>query len=113
MYRGLKVPLIYVKDNLRKDAEPRLLGTDSHDWLYIDEKTNGIQYLNLQCCEGTRYGSYKFVGEEPDGEFTTEFYIKWATVDEVIELQKQFDEKHEKLMEQLRKAFGEDVRIID
>lgn len=31
MYRGFRVPVIRVKDNMTPNAESRILGTDSHD----------------------------------------------------------------------------------
>lgn len=113
MYRGMRVPVIMVKDSLNKKAKPRMLGTDSHDWLYIDKETKGIHYLNLQCCEGTKYGSYEFVGNEPDGEFTTESWIEWWTIDKLIEFAKQKDAEQEKLQKDLEEMFGKDVIIID
>lgn len=60
-------PLIKIVDNELKDKSIRIVGTNSHDVLCIDKKTGGIQYLNLQCCEGTTKfdgeGTYSFIGE--------------------------------------------------
>lgn len=63
-------PIIRVIDNDSKDKTPRLVGTNSHDMLEIDEKTGGIQYLNLQCSEGTSvyrgHSTFSFKGIEDD-----------------------------------------------
>lgn len=52
---------IWVKDNCT--CYVHQVGTDPHDSL---ELWNGVvQYVNLQCCEGTMGGGYSFV-EPPD-----------------------------------------------
>ena len=45
----MMIPIIEVQDGDYK----HIVGTNSHDILYIDEDSGGIQYLNMQCCEGT------------------------------------------------------------
>ena len=40
----MRIPIIRVKDG---DYE-HIVGTNSHDVLYIDERSGGIQYLNMQ-----------------------------------------------------------------
>lgn len=48
---------IYVKDTY--NGHIHKLGRNCHDSLYVNDEGH-IDYLNLQCCEGTRYGSYIF-----------------------------------------------------
>lgn len=47
-------PIIWVVDNDSQRKTPHLVGTNSHDLLKIDEESGGIQYENIQCCEGTK-----------------------------------------------------------
>ena len=79
----MRVPIIKVKDG---DYE-HIVGTNSHDVLYVDKESGGILYLNIQCCEGT---------EKLDGEQTMQFVgmpgyfadcqIQFVTVEELIEI---------------------------
>ena len=45
------VPLIYIRD--KSSGHERLVGTNCHDQLIIDEKTKAIRYHNLQNSCGT------------------------------------------------------------
>lgn len=79
------IPIIKVKD---RDSI-HIVGTNSHDTLYIDEATGGIHYLDLQCFEGTK---------KYDGESTMEFVpkeleesdvypqIEFVTLEELIKI---------------------------
>lgn len=77
------IPTIKVKDG---DYE-HIVGTNSHDVLYVDKDSGGIQYLNVQCQEGTK---------KYDGEQTMQFIggpgyfedvqIQFVTVEELIEI---------------------------
>lgn len=82
----MRIPVIKVNDG----GYEHIVGTNSHDVLYVDKKTGGIQYLNMQCCKGT---------ERCDGEQTMEFVaepleesdvygprIQFVTVEELIEI---------------------------
>lgn len=79
------VPIIKVNDN----GHVHIVGTNSHDELYIDEKTGGIQYVNLQCMEGTRKYQGKaemnFVSKELE-EWDTHPMIEMITIEELIEI---------------------------
>lgn len=56
-------PLIKVKD--KYDGECYVVGDSPHDQ-FILGKDGGLHYMNLQCCESTEYGAYKFeLGEVP------------------------------------------------
>lgn len=63
-------PIIRVIDNDSQGKKPHIVGTNSHDLLEIDDETGGIQYLNLQCSEGTtKYdgkSTFSFSGVEDD-----------------------------------------------
>ena len=52
---------IYVKNTYNGNVHK--LGTDCHDSLYINSEGH-IDYMNLQCCEGTQFGSYVFCDEQ-------------------------------------------------
>lgn len=60
------IPIIQVRDN--SNGTVHVVGTNSHDTLYIDEKTGGIYYHNLQNSEGSQKydgkSEYDFVGAE-------------------------------------------------
>ena len=79
------IPIIRIKDG---DGEPRIVGTDSHDTLHVDDETGGIQYLNLQCCEGTKKyasdASFKFVGET--NEYSPYEEIQFVTFEELAQI---------------------------
>jgi hypothetical protein len=82
------VPIIKINDN----GHVHIVGTNSHDVLYVDEKTGGIQYLNLQCSEGTK--KYDDDDDETKMSFVTkspeECYlypeIEMITIEELIEI---------------------------
>lgn len=46
----MRIPIIKVRDG---DYE-HVVGTNSHDVLYVDNESGGIQYLNVQGYEGTK-----------------------------------------------------------
>lgn len=53
---------MYIKDNVT--GVVRLYGTDCHDSLEISDDGKYLTYYNLQCGEGSKYGSYSFVTDE-------------------------------------------------
>lgn len=79
----MRIPIIKVRDG---ECE-HIVGTNSHDVLYVDKESGGIQFLNIQCCE---------VAKKHDGEQTMQFVgesgyfediqIQFVTVEELIEL---------------------------
>lgn len=85
-------PIIRVRDNDTKHE--RILGTNSHDTLYIDEVTGGIQYLNQQCCEGTERfegegrSTFDFLGVRRDEDYPYA-EIEFVTFDELLEIYKE------------------------
>ena len=78
-------PIIRVKDG----EHIHIVGTNSHDQLYVDEITGGIHYLNLQCCEGTEKidgeASMEFIAKEPD-EWDIHPKIEFVTLEELIKI---------------------------
>ena len=80
----MRIPVIKVNDG----GYEHIVGANSHDVLYVDEKTGGIQYLNMQCCEGTeRYGgeqTMKFVAEPLEDFDVHGPRIQFVTVEELI-----------------------------
>lgn len=80
-------PVIKIKD---KDFDHiHIVGTNSHDQLYIDEETGGIQYLDLQCMGSTKKRNNdqycKFVGSESK-EHGEKLLIDFVTIEELIEI---------------------------
>ena len=53
---------MYIKDNIT--GVVRLYGTDCHDSLEISDDGKYLTYYNLQCGEGSKYGSYSFVTDD-------------------------------------------------
>lgn len=60
---------MYIRDNISNTV--RLYGTDCHDSLLISNDGKTLSYYNLQCGEGSRYGSYSFVTDR-DGNVPNE-----------------------------------------
>lgn len=79
------IPIIKINDNGRI----HIVGTNSHDTLFVDENTGGIQYLNLQCMEGTRkhcgVAEMSFVTKELE-EWEVYPQIEMITVEELVEI---------------------------
>lgn len=77
-------PVIKVKDG----DYIHIVGTNSHDRLYIDEKSGGIQYLNIQCNEGTQKingkASMDFVANKQVESI--DFEIEFVTLEELIHI---------------------------
>jgi hypothetical protein len=82
-------PIIKVKD--KRLGYDHIVGTNSHDLLYVDEETGGIQYLNLQCMAGTKVYSkekdndYQFIGNQPD-ECMPYVTIEYVNFEELIDM---------------------------
>ena len=66
-------PLIKVKD--KDDGESYVVGDSPHDQ-FILGKDGGIHYMNLQCCESTQYGAYKFDLEEVPFDYMDKTFEK-------------------------------------
>lgn len=82
----MKIPIIKVKDGNYE----HIVGTNSHDVLYVDEESGGIQYLNMQCCEGTKkYSgrqSINFVGKNDESAMEPSRRIEFVSIEEMIEI---------------------------
>lgn len=77
-------PIIRIREKGEK-GKGRIIGTNSHDMLRLDEHGN-IAYHNLQCCEGTgEDGCYEFVGERDEMYGVT---IEFVTFEELVEIYK-------------------------
>lgn len=106
-----KIPIIRVK-SVGEESNSHIVGTDSHDSLYIDKYSGGIHYHNIQCCASTQkifddgndpdYG-FEFQGVE--GYFH-EVEVEFVTPEKLLEIiietiQVQADQKV-KLLELLQ-----------
>lgn len=111
------VPIIKVRSRAygSGNSNEHIVGSDSHDMLFIDDETGGIHYLNLQNEETSqkafhgkprRYYAYEFVGQE--SFCTPGMEIQFVDIEDFIKMaidQMQNDaEKKEQLMMSLKKV---------
>lgn len=76
-------PRIMVKDNDVKDEKAFRIGDNTHHCLNVitEDNHSHLAFFNSQCCEGTEYGTYSFVGTDyGDGEENVEFDEVWIEV---------------------------------
>lgn len=75
-------PVIKVRD--KDHNRVHIVGTDSHDSLYVDKETGGLHYHNMHNGEGTgEGGSYEFA-ETIDGFITAE--IEFVSFEQLMEI---------------------------
>ena len=112
-----RIPIIKVK-SVGEGYSPHIVGSDTHDSLYIDPHTGGIHYHNIQCCASTQkvyedgidpdYG-FEFQGEE--GYFHGDMEIEFVTLEEfmkiVEETEKEKAEQKKKFDEMMQKMWDE------
>lgn len=85
------VPVIKIKKKMKDGEYVHIVGTNSHDCLYIEN--NAVHYLNIQGMVGTEYpeesGMY-FDGIEPD-EYDLQPYmtVEMVAVEEFIKIAKK------------------------
>ena len=112
-------PVIRIKSKMNPGGKPRIVGTNSHDVLEIDEMSGGIQYFNLQCSESTKKydmeSSYEFVGEVDDWSGKKE--IEFVTFEELaalyLEQTKRSCEQEKKLQEFIRGIIEKHDKIVE
>ena len=87
----MKFPVIKILDNCAPERGERIVGTNGHDCLYVDDN-GAIQYLNTQCMCGTLYPDegYSFVGVDM-GEYSIPMRpeIEFVSLEQLIELAKE------------------------
>ncbi|MEG0471349.1 MAG: hypothetical protein RR588_03350 [Solibacillus sp.] len=83
-------PIIRIVDNDSTKKVPRIVGINSHDMLCIDKETGGIQYHNLQCCDGTtKYlgkSSFSFVGIDDYDEYSLSLQVEMVSFEKLCEI---------------------------
>lgn len=83
-------PIIKIRENCGETNIEHIVGTNSHDCLYIEN--NAIHYLDIQGMVGTQYpeesGMY-FKGKEDGYSFSGRPEIEFMTLEEIIELATQ------------------------
>lgn len=106
--KDMLIPIITVQT----DNYEHIVGTNSHDVLYVDEATGGIQYFNMQSCETTkRYNKnpsvcFKTEPMEEYDVFGPE--IKFVTIEELMEIaikQMQDDTERTRKLHELMKVY--------
>jgi len=99
-----KLPIIKVKD--KSTNQIHIVGSDSHDQLYINE--NGtISYYNLQNGEGTG-GDYEFVGVDNEYE---EGLIEMEDITKDNPIIKELSNKLEELEKLYYKVLFENIEL--
>lgn len=108
---NMRFPVIKVRD--KSDDRTHIVGSDSHDSLYVDGKS-GIHYYNLQCGEGTK-GDFEFITEDEygvGGDFCVgsknecgQIQIEFVTFDELFEIYKQQVKVDIKMEDKIMKSF--------
>ena len=92
-------PLIKVKD--KDDGECYVVGDSPHDQ-FILGKDGGLHYMNLQCCESTEYGAYKFELEEVPFDYMEKTFEKVDFLDLMDLDADRFNLKEDELYIKLR-----------
>lgn len=99
-------PIIRIREKGDKD-KGRIVGTNSHDLLKLDEDGN-IKYVNLQCMEGTgKHSCFEFVAKKE--MFTEE--IQLVSFEELIKIYMEETKElceSEKALINLAKKFREE-----
>ena len=99
-------PLIKVKD--KDDGECYVVGDSPHDQ-FILGKDGGMHYMNLQCCESTEYGAYKFELEEAPFDYMDKTFEKVDFLDlmdlDADRFNLQDDERYIELRNDIKKLF--------
>ena len=109
------VPIIKVRD--KESGKVHIVGSNHHDRLIKGE--HGLEYLNIQCQDGTMDG-YEFALEEcDDGWRGKEYYVEMIPVEDAIALWTKMEQEHtdgiRQLKEILAKMYGgkaEEIGII-
>lgn len=100
-------PLIKVKD--KDDGENYIVGDSPHDQ-FILGKDGGLHYMNLQCCESTEYGAYKFDLEEAPFDYMDKTFEKVDFLDlmdlDADRFNLKDDERYIALRNDIKKLFN-------
>lgn len=115
---NMKFPIIEITDNADSQKTPRIVGTNSHDVLEVDEETGGIHYFNLQCCEGTMklpgkpdHEGFSFVGEENEWDYNP--VIRFVSFEELCEIYLEQTKQSIENEKELRSLMQEVIRECD
>lgn len=100
-------PLIKVKD--KDDGESYVVGDSPHDQ-FILGRDGGLHYMNLQCCESTEYGAYKFNLEEAPFDYMDKTFEKVDFLDlmdlDADRFNLKDDERYIALRNDIKKLFN-------
>lgn len=100
-------PLIKVKD--KDDGECYVVGDSPHDQ-FILGRDGGLHYMNLQCCESTEYGAYKFDLEEAPFDYMDKTFEKVDFLDlmdlDADRFNLKDDERYIALRNDIKKLFN-------
>lgn len=80
----LNIPLIELEDDARP-GKKRHFGSNSHDSLEIINQGRAIVYYNLQCGDGSLYGSFSLIGEKDD-HYERREQVKIVTIEDFMKI---------------------------
>ena len=84
----MRIPLIIIRD---EDGQEHVVGENPHDVLYVDEN-GALQYANSHCGEGTKHGTYTFVGvtaKDDEYSVTGKPEIEFVTINRLIDMESE------------------------
>lgn len=84
----MRIPLIIIRD---EDGQEHVVGENPHDVLYVDEN-GALQYANSHCGEGTKHGTYTFVGvtaKDDEYSVTGRPEIEFVTLNGLIDMESE------------------------
>lgn len=82
----MRIPIIKVRS---EDGHEHIAGENPHDVLYVDEN-GALQYMNSHCGEGTKHGTYTFVGvtaKNDEYSVTGKPEIEFVTINRLIDME--------------------------
>lgn len=84
----MRIPIIKVRS---EDGHEHIVGENQHDLLYVDEN-GALQYANSHCGEGTKHGTYTFVGvtaKDDEYSVTGKPEIEFVTINRLIDMESE------------------------
>lgn len=109
----MRIPIIKIREQSVNRVTERLVGTNSHDELYVDN--GGIYYLNVQGMVGTKYpdeSGITFVTREPD-DFEPCPTIEFVSVDKFLDILKEQIERETDREIEVQKSLKKIMAVLN
>jgi hypothetical protein len=100
-------PIIKVKDN--ETGYEHIIGTNSHDMLCVEDGL--ISYYNLQNGEGSRFGTYSFLGEEDEMYGVTVEFVTFEKLKEIYDQETKASIEQNRAMKEMIEKIIQDKEI--